>query len=1056
MHFPSTQKMLEMHRIIIVWLVTRPEISNKDTFIFGTMKRKFLTYCCGAFISAYTHRSLYHPVTGFVAIRRRHRNFSISYPTARLQGNTSNRNFIPFATLQQRWLQRSTLSALSGVAGDKKNTKVSSVEGSTSTPNPSSTMDHTFRRLAKAWTPRLIAIENADHDDHKKIHCFQRETCEAAVQRTIPLFLQVVGNITFYDDAAAASVPFVCRYRTDVIHPLTTQQVHLLRSMVGQHDSLRNLRNKLLPHFPPQDADSEVNVTTVRGKILTSVSKSELEDLYMPFKPPPKGSVFSRLQSQYPELVDSIEAVWKDRSSIEPISAVVKNWSKLAPREVIVKVLGTKIAAEPQVMCWMMESLRSHCRIKSTVIVTKKTDAKSKTTTPKQSRQITSKYSEAYGDFSALAMYLKYHQVLAIRRGVKEKALKMTFDIDSEKMERYLLWMIRKGSGENKFHSKDETSPVSNAVVPISLSSLLSYSNHSLMKEAIHDAWCRLLRRRGTDRLWAEKCKEAQERACQVFEDNLQRALLVPPYRIPARPLLAMDPGFRAGIKCALLDSEGSVIRLSNVRFLGSEKTKMSAVTELEGMLRELHSLVTSLEKVTIALGNGRGSGESRELIQTASTNCDIPIDIQIVSEAGASVWSVTENAKAEFPYQPPAAVAAISIGRRLQNPLFELVKVPPKSLGLGMYQHDLSEKELDEKLHLTSVDAVAVVGVDVNSCSLEILQKVPGLSSSLSRKIINARPLEQRKDMLKVSGLGPKSYENCAGFVRVANGPEPLDNTLVHPESYDLARWLLKEFSWKLDHSGKASTIQHNRDEWRTDWEDSVAKAAKKHNVNCDRVLAVLENLVDSASNEDPRLKLLQSDTTNPSSKSASSSLGIMVASCKALPDELSDTTRMWKCIAEQDGPIRGIVGTILNVADFGAFVDIGNENIGLLHISKLGPSQKLQNLLIGQDVGVDILSVTPENDRISLGLHGYNLQASVPRSSGPRSRPGKSRVRGSSSTSFGRTSGKKRSISTLLREKQAIISHFDDDTNKKRSISTLLREKQAIISHFDDDTFK
>ncbi len=949
------------------------------------MKRKFLT-CCGVLISAYSDRPI-RSVVGFITTPVGRRKISILYPLSKLQGRVV---LVKFPCLD---FQRQSLLQLPSF-------KLSSTAAEQSTLAPDSTMGRTVKLLAKAWTPQLMEIEHGNEKSDKA----HRKACEAAVQRTLPLFLQVKDNETFCDDSAAASVPFVCRYRTDIIHPLSTQQVHELRSMVGQHDSLRNLRNKLLPHFPPQGDDkSEESVTTIRAKIMASTSKSELEDLYAPFKPPPKGSVYERLQSEHPELVDSIEALWKEKDCNKP--GCVKKWLKVAPREAVVQVLGTKIASEPQITWWMMESLKSHCRVKTTIVAEKKTDEKpkSKKTNSKSTATQTNKYSEAYGDFSARVMYLKDHQVLAIRRGVQEKALKMSFDIDSGKTEGNLLWRLRKNNNSNE----SDQSSSNNLVIP---TVLLSYSNDSLKKEAMHDAWSRLLRRRGTTRLWADKCKEAQNRACQVFEDNLQRALLAPPYHIPARPLLAMDPGFAAGIKCALLDSDGGVLRLDTVRFLGSEKTRKAAVAKLEGMLQEIQSFGNSLgvKEVTIALGNGHGSKDSRELILAASTNSGIPIDMQVVSEAGASVWSVTKNAQTEFPDQPPAAVASISIGRRLQNPLFELVKVPPKSLGLGMYQHDLSEKELDEKLQLTSVDAVAMVGVDVNSGSLEILQKVPGLSASLSKKIIKARPLKQRKDLLKISGLGPKSYENCAGFVRIANGPEPLDDTLVHPESYDLARWLLKEFSWELDHSGKGSTIQENRNEWKADWEDSVNKAAMKYSVSRERVLAVLENLVDSASKLDPRLKLLESDATNPSSGSASSSHGL-VASCKALPAELSEIHRMSEVIGQQGRPIRGIVGTILNVADFGAFVDIGNEKNGLLHVSKLGPNLRLQDLLIGQQIGVDILSVNSENSRISLGLHGCNLQARTPRNSGPRSRiDGSSKSRG--------RSGGKRTISTSV----------------------------------------
>jgi uncharacterized protein len=358
-------------------------------------------------------------------------------------------------------------------------------------------------------------------------------------------------------------------------------------------------------------------------------------------------------------------------------------------------------------------------------------------------------------------------------------------------------------------------------------------------------------------------------------------------------------------------------------------------------------------------------------------------LDIQLVNEAGASVWSVTQAAKEEFPAEMAAAIAAISIGRRLQNPLHELIKVPPRSLGLGMYQHDLSEKELDDKLHLTSVDAVATVGVDVNTCSLEILQKVPGLTK-MATKIVKARPLSQRKDLLSVSGLGPKTFESCAGFCRIAGSKEALDATLVHPESYELARWLLKTFGWEVSETPKDIPPQSER---ATKWESTLKKASNKFGVSEERVLAVIENLIDSMTQMDPRLREA-TGVARVVSKAGS------VDGCVLLSPELDDLTAL-----EKVTPVRGIIATIRNIADFGAFVDFGGQSDGLLHTSKLGPV-KLQSFLIGQQVGVDILDVN--NGKVSLGLAGLGLDPS-PR--GPRgaSRPnnGASQKRTFSSTS-------------------------------------------------------
>jgi protein Tex len=482
-----------------------------------------------------------------------------------------------------------------------------------------------------------------------------------------------------------------------------------------------------------------------------------------------------------------------------------------------------------------------------------------------------------------------------------------------------------------------------------------------------------LLRKRVTNRLWKDKTNLAQQKAMQVFCDNLQKALLAPPLPTPT-PLLAMDPGFQAGIKCAVLDANGQLLfgeeALVTVHFLSSSQ-RTQALTQLTSLLQIVYSAIekdSPKPVVTVALGNGHGSPEARDLIRQASDDSHIPIDLQLVNEAGASVWSVTESAQREFPHQPPAAIAAVSIGRRYQNPLFELVKIPPRSLGLGMYQHDLSETELDAKLHSTSVLAVAEVGVDGNACSLEILTKIPGLTPKLCERILAQRPLQSRMDLLtKVTGLGPKTFENCAAFIRIDNPQEPLDRTLVHPESYPLARYLLKQCQWNLDEPQSIGKKY-------LDTTKVVETAATKFNVSSDRVQAVMQHLKTSITNPDPRLgggdglSIVGSALANNST----ASLGDIgsIDGCSLLPSHLSKST----AALQKACPLRGIVATVRNVVDFGAFLDFGGENDGLLHRSKLGSDRQLSSLLVGQEVGVDVLSVSP-NGRVSLALHGLHL---------------------------------------------------------------------------------
>ena len=378
---------------------------------------------------------------------------------------------------------------------------------------------------------------------------------------------------------------------------------------------------------------------------------------------------------------------------------------------------------------------------------------------------------------------------------------------------------------------------------------------------------------------------------------------------------------------------------------------------------------------MTVALGNGHGSQEARDLVREASDKSGIPIDIQLVNEAGASVWSVTEGAHQEFPSEQPAAVAAVSIGRRYQNPLPELVKIPPRSLGLGMYQHDLSEKELDEKLHITSVQAVAEVGVDGNACSQEILERIPGLTKTLCGRIIKARPLRARSDLLKVTGLGPKTFENCAAFIRIEDGNEALDGTLVHPESYELAQYLLKKLKWNLkDKSSiRKADLPTSKEERIKLWGAIMETAAAKYDVTTERVSSVIDHLIVSITNPDPRLSgkmsIVGSASSGPSSSSKGANNVGKIDGCSLLPSHMSTSIDALRKAC----PLRGIVATVRNVVDFGVFVDIGFENDGLIHRSKTG-SVSLSSLLVGQEIGVDILSVG-DTGRISCGLTGLNL---------------------------------------------------------------------------------
>eukprot|EP00986_Skeletonema_menzelii_P001093 scaffold293_cov148-Skeletonema_menzelii.AAC.5 len=634
-------------------------------------------------------------------------------------------------------------------------------------------------------------------------------------------------------------------------------------------------------------------------------------------------------------------------------------------RDKIVILLANRIAGDANVIDAIMDQ-RNYCRVQvkqskvsgsssSSSSSKSRSGSKGKSASHKQSSSATITATNTYHDYSNKMINMQDYVVLAIKRGVDQKALKLTFELNDEYAKRAALQALHASS---------------------SSSSSSTNNNHAfvnkLYRDALDDAWARLLRKRCTSRLWKEKCQQAELRAIEVFCENLNKALLAPPAEgmigvDSHKALLALDPGFKAGIKAAILSNEGKTLLLETVTYMGNTSEREEGKRQLLSLLERVQQICNGSSgdknNICVVLGNGHGTREARQLLHdVTSQNSNMTVDIHLVSEAGASVWSVTEMASEEFPKETPASIAAVSIGRRYLNPLAELVKVPPRSLGLGMYQHDLSEKILDEKLTLTSIDCVAEVGVDVNSCSLAILQKVPSLTKTLAEKIFNSRPLTSRKDLLRVKGLGDKTYENAAAFIRVTGGSEPLDNTMVHPESYDLARWLLKELQWKLNDATSAQKVGDSSEEV---WKVAAKKASKKFAVSEDRAVSVVEHLFFSITSPDPR--------TRKKSGVASSTLGPSdigsAAGCAALPPDIATVDKLRDSL-----PRRNVIGTVRNVVDFGAFVDLGLENDGLLHRSKLGPTINLGSLLVGEDIGVDILGVSNDG-KISLGLAGLNF---------------------------------------------------------------------------------
>ena len=738
----------------------------------------------------------------------------------------------------------------------------------------------------------------------------------------------VDGGLKLLQDGS--TVPFVCRYREDIISPLTVTQVHELYDIQTKYNSLSSLRKRCLEAIDSKSSMNTKDIDKLKLCVKLSISKSELDDIYAPFKPPAKGSLTERAAKAVPGLENYVTELWEkwdDKDTSNKVLGLLLSCSKIngiSSYDALKYLLAAKISSS-----LLINDAVSHIASSSIIVETSKIASNDKNDSTNYSKY------EVFFDWKNSLHKLRDHQVLAIQRGVKQKALKLSLRFaDSDFVKRRI-----KGIIFNDIVGSD-----------VSINKRIRTCIH----DAVDDAFSRLINRRVTAFMWREKVNKAEKRGIQVFAENVKDALLVPPILNPC-VVLAVDPGHSAGMKIAMLNQNGDLLHteksLSTLRYLQDRKY---AAQELTGILKEMwkcQQLISNKrDPIRIALGNGHGSEDCRKYVEDVASRAGIAITITLVNEAGASVWSVTKSAMEEFPTVKPSEIASVSIGRRLINPMNEIVKIPPKSLGLGMYQHDLNEKKLEEKLHLATIDAVAFVGADVNTCSLAILENIPGINGRIAGEIILCRPFKSRSDLLKVKGLGPKAFENCAGFVRIHNADNILDEARIHPESYELSSWLMGQC--RSNSFGEfANTLSSFDEKERT---KLISKAAEMYSLSTVRVEAVISLLIETANGKDPRIVLADSKLCKSSN----------VTRCTPLPRHLVSNLRG----LDEECPIRNILGIVRSVTDFGAFIDFGGGNDGLLHVSKFGKVYERDSLYVGKEIGVDIVHVEVRNKRISL----------------------------------------------------------------------------------------
>jgi len=695
---------------------------------------------------------------------------------------------------------------------------------------------------------------------------------------------QIENSVALMDEGC--TIPFIARYRKEKTGELDDQ---ILREIFDRLTYLRNLeqrKEEVIKSITEQEKmTDEIMEMLSRAKTL-----SEVEDIYRPFKPKRKTRA----------------SVAKEKG-LEPLAKEIMEQRPLAmPMDLAAEYINAEKGVETAedalkgAMDIIAEDVSDNTNVRK---VLKSLYTRTGEVTSKGDESVESVYTQYY-DFSEKVNKIASHRVLAIDRGEKEGFLKVNITVDSIAA----IGEIEKIYIENSSRCAE------------------------VVKEAIADGYTRLLHPSLDTEIRNGLTDVACEGAIKLFGDNLKQLLLVPP--VKGKTCMALDPGYRTGCKMAIVDATGKVLETGVVYMTLDIHDKDKA----KAMLKKL---IAKHNVDIISIGNGTATKETELVVASMLKELDRPVSYAVVSEAGASVYSASKLAAAEFPQFDVALRSAVSIARRLQDPLAELVKIDPKSIGVGQYQHDMPKQRLEESLDGVVEYCVNTVGVDLNTASAPLLERVSGLNKSIAKNIVAYREengeFTKRNQLLKVSKLGPKAYLLSAGFLRIPGAKDKLDSSSVHPESYDAAKQLLAAVGYTTDDIGTEKI---------TSLEKDVEKIG-------------LEKLAEQLGVGVPTLKDIVAELIKPGRDMRD-----------ALPKPLlrTDVLDMNDLVAGME-----LTGTVRNVIDFGAFVDIGVHQDGLVHISQIcdkyikHPSEMLK---VGDIVTVWVLSVDVNKKRISLTM--------------------------------------------------------------------------------------
>lgn len=696
---------------------------------------------------------------------------------------------------------------------------------------------------------------------------------------------QVSKTVALMDEGNA--IPFIARYRKEVTGGLSDEILRILGERLSYLRNLETRKSDILRIIDEQGKLTD----ELKNSIENAMTLSEIEDLYRPYKQKKK-----------------TRATVAKAKGLEPLAMII--WEQQEKRDIL--EIAKEYISEEKGVITADEAITGALDIIAEMISDDASFRKKIKSLCFREAIISSKASkeehsayEMYYDYSEPILRMPSHRILAMNRGEAEEFLKVSLDKPEEKILSFLNSQVIKNKSQFQ----------------------------NMLESTVEDSYKRLIEPSIEREIRTELTERAEEKAIKVFGQNAKQLLLQPP--IKGMTVIGFDPAYRTGCKIAVIDPTGKLLDYTTIY-------PTEPQNDVEGAKKKLKELITKYNVTMFAIGNGTASRESEQFVSDLLKEIPQTIYYAIVSEAGASVYSASKLATEEYPDINVSIRGAISIARRLQDPLAELVKIDPKAIGVGQYQHDVNQKKLSESLTGVVEDAVNSVGVDVNTATPSLLSYVAGINGTIAKNIVKYRDengvLHSRKELLKVPKLGKVAFEQCAGFLRIFDGDNPLEITAVHPESYEVAEKLLESLGYSTTDLLQKEKLSEIKEKVK---DVDVSKFSKILNVGEMTLKDILGEI--SKPGRDPREEMPK-------------------------PILRSDVLKL-----EDLRESMVLTGTVRNVVDFGAFIDIGVKHDGLVHISQMSdgyikhPSQVVS---VGDIVKVKVIGIDMEKQKVSLSM--------------------------------------------------------------------------------------